>query len=70
MPVRIKAELVTGRDLAPGDLFSTAGPEYWDNALDRASVGERVFIRTNSSPDRVDDADQPIYRITIERSEP
>ena len=67
--MRVKAELVTGRDLEPGDLFSTAGPEYWDVAMDRVSVGEMVYVRTNADTDLFDDADEPIYRITIERGD-
>jgi len=65
MKVRIKAELVTGRDLRPGDLFSAAGPSYWDTALDKGSVGEAVYIRTHINADRFHDANDTIYRITI-----
>ena len=62
--MRIKAELIKGEDLRPGDLFSTVGPDYWDLAMDRLSVGERVYIRTNAStpPEQALDA---IYRITV-----
>ena len=66
MSVRIKAKLVTGRDLKPGDLFSTAGPEYWSTAADKLSVGEMVYIRTNSPGDLYKDVDEPIYLITVE----
>lgn len=68
--MRIKATKVTGADLKPGDLFSTATPEYWDNIDDNHSIGERVYIRTNEPADSADDAALPIYRITIERDEP
>lgn len=68
MGVKIKAELVTGRDLAPGDLFSVVGPEHWDHAVDGLSVGESVYIRTNSPAALYSDVDKPIYRITIERA--
>ena len=69
MKVKIKAELVTGRDLRPGDLFSAAGPSYWDTALDKGSVGEAVYIRTRIDADRFHDANDTIYRITIVREE-
>ena len=68
--MRVKAEKVTGRDLKPGDLFSTAGQDYWDIAMNQGSVGERLYVRTKIDADRFDDADEPIYRITIERDEP
>jgi len=70
VPVKIKAELVTGRDLKPGELFSTAGQAYWDTAMDKGSVGEAVYIRSNTSAALYLDANDTVYRITIERSEP
>ncbi len=69
MAIKIKAELVTGRDLAPGDLFSVAGQAYWDTAMDKGSVGECVYIRTSIAADRFRDANDTVYRITIEREE-
>lgn len=66
--IKIKADLVRGTDLKPGDLFSTAGPEYWaSKAMNNGSVGEAVYIRTNTPAEIYDDADEPIYRIIIER---
>ena len=67
MSVKIIATKVTGRDLMPGDLFSTAGQDHWDHAMNQGSVGERVYIRTCIDTDRFDDADEPIYLITVER---
>jgi len=67
--VKIKAELMTARDLQPGDLFSVAGPSYWDTAMDKGSVGEAVYIRTHTDAKRSPDPNNVIYRITIERSE-
>jgi len=61
-----RAEAVLSKELLPGDLFSTAGSEYWDTALDRASIGERAFIRTNA-PCPADQEGVPIFRITIRR---
>ena len=70
MTVKIKAELTTGHDLKPGELFSTAGQAYWDTALDKGSVGEAVYIRTRIDASRFPDANDTVYRVTIERSEP
>ena len=67
--VRVKAELCLGRDLKPGELFSTAGPDYWSNFSSKDSVGARVYVRTCTSPDAVSDADETVYRITIETVE-
>ncbi len=64
--MRIKATLVAATDLVAGDLFSVAGPEYWD-AVDRIkSVGELVYIRTNT-PAAAPDADALIYKIEVEK---
>lgn len=65
MGVKITATLVTGRDLKPGDLFSIAGPAYWDKAMDKRSVGEAVYIRTHTDASRFPDANDTVYRITI-----
>jgi len=63
---RITAVKVLGRDLKPGELFSTVGPQYWDVAMNRGSVGERVYIRTNTPAELYDDLDEVVFRITIE----
>ena len=67
MKITVKAEECKGKDLRPGELFSTVGPEYWEAAMDRLSVGERVYIRTNAQHDQ-NDGETPIYRITIMES--
>jgi hypothetical protein len=60
--MKIIAEPCLCKDLQPGDLFSTLGQEYWDCA--GGGVGEKVYIRTLvECPE--DQADDPIYRITI-----
>ena len=53
--------------LKTGDLFSMAGPEYWDTALEGRSgaVGERVYIRTAASAENAG-PDIQVYRITLE----
>lgn len=62
--MRIIATSIKGKDLKPGDLFSTAGQLYWDN-YNPQSIGERVYIRTEA-PTPSDDANAEIFRITIE----
>jgi len=64
--MKITAVQVLGRDLKPGDLFSIAGPDYWRTVPGKGSVGEQVYIRTDTPADQFVDADEPIYRITIE----
>lgn len=64
MRAKVQAEEILGKDLQPGDLFSTGGPDYWDTAMDRGSLGERVYVRTNA-PCPSDQANEPVYRITI-----
>jgi hypothetical protein len=64
--IRINATAILGRDLRPGDLFSTAGPEYWDGFPTFPSIAERVYIRTASPATQSPDADEEVYRIEIE----
>jgi len=64
----VRATPIKARDLKPGDLFSTAGPDYWDTALNDLSVGERVYIRTNA-PTPPEQADIDVYLITIDQSD-
>lgn len=70
MTMIIKVETVTGKDLQPGDLFSTVNEEWWgsvnDRDMDPAPVGEKVYIRTNA-PCPKDQADDELVRLTIER---
>jgi len=68
MKARIQVEAVLGKDLLPGDLFSSGGPGYWDTAMDKGSVGEKVYIRTNA-PCPESQENEPIFRITIELSD-
>ena len=64
----IKVEKVTGKDLQPGDLFSTVNEEWWgsvnDRDMDPAPVGEKVYIRTNA-PCPEDQKDDALVRLTI-----
>src|ERR1700758_2499699 len=69
MKMRVRATACLGRDLKPGDLFSTAGPWYWAHVDSKGSVGQRVYIRTNAPADLFADADERVYRIEIERVE-
>lgn len=66
--MKIRATPIKGRDLVPGDLFSTHGPEYWDQFGQTAAVGEKVYIRTTApTPDHA--GDQDVYRIEVIREE-
>ena len=61
--MRVKAELVEGKDLKPGELFSSAGQSYWDSR-DKRSIGEKVYIRTDTPLSPVQ---EEIYCITIDK---
>ena len=61
--MRIIATEIKGKDLKPGELFSTANQFYWDNRLQ--SIGEKVYIRTDSHLP-LDQEEEDTYRITIE----
>lgn len=63
--MRIKATACKGKDLLPGDLFSTANQYYWDTIKDRFSIGERVYIRTETPSNVTTDAEAIIYKIEI-----
>ncbi|KKN36939.1 hypothetical protein LCGC14_0768620 [marine sediment metagenome] len=62
--MNIRLEPCVKRDLRPGDLFSSVGPNYWDHR-DLNSIGERVYIRTDA-PARADDLDTEVYRVLVE----
>lgn len=57
------ATACTGKDLKPGDAFSTHGQDYWDTHRDHKAIGERVYIRTDQETPP-DQADVPIFKIT------
>lgn len=67
--MKIRAEKVTGGELRPGDLFSTAGPVYWEYAIAKwranPGVGEKVYIRT-PTPCPEGSENEEVYRITID----
>lgn len=69
MKARIQAEAILGRDLLPGDLFSTYGQSYWDQFDVHRAIGERVYIRTNAPSGSAPDSDAMVYRITITRDD-
>lgn len=68
--MRVIATKVKAKDLKQGDLFSNADQHYWDSAAGPGtkSVGEKVWIRTHV-PCRREQADDYVYRITIERGD-
>lgn len=63
--VRVLATPCVARDLAPGDLFSTVGPQYWSGFADFDGVGERVYIRTLTPVEGSPDPDLGVFRIEI-----
>lgn len=63
--MKIKANLIKCKDLKAGDLFSTAGQDWWDSPSETA-VGQKVYIRT-AVPCPVEQAEESIYLITIEK---
>lgn len=51
----------TPPELNAGDLFSTAGPAYWEH-FDEATIGQKVYVRT-VGPIPEGEEDLEIYRI-------
>ena len=66
MAMKAKATPVIARDLQPGDLFSTYGPDYWDGIDALLSIGELVYIRTNTPASNAPDPDAEVFRIEIQ----
>lgn len=76
--MKVIATKVKAEELKPGDLFSTMGQRYWNTAArgdgeasvrrGLYSVGESVYIRTDT-PCPKEQADNEVYRITIERGD-
>jgi hypothetical protein len=65
--MKIIATKIKAKDLKVGDLFSTAGQDYW-NLRSSSVVGERVYIRTET-PTSKDQEDEEIYKIEIKKEE-
>ena len=63
--MKIITKLVKGRDLEPGDLFSAEGDAYWQHR-NLESIGERVFIRTET-PLPPAEKGKDIYQIIIQK---
>ena len=63
MAIRFIATKTTCEKVKPGEAFSAAGPEYWDNH-NPGSIGERVFLKTNA-PCPEGDVGKEIYVITV-----
>ena len=66
--MKIKTTRLFGRDLKAGDLFSTAGQDYWDgvNANLKGSIGEKVYIRTKEVCP-IGQEEEIVYKLTIEK---
>lgn len=62
--MKIVATPIKSQDLKAGDLFSTAGPEYWDR--EKASIGEKVYVRTET-PCPEDQFDEAVFLLEIIR---
>lgn len=63
--MKVVATLVKAKELKPGDLFSVIGPAYWENIDAKESIGEKVWLRTNT-PTPPDQAEADVYLIKIE----
>jgi len=63
--MKIKATPIKGKDLLAGDLFSIAGPVYWNNHHEHGAVGEKVYIRTETPFSTAPDYDEIVYKIEI-----
>ena len=64
--MRMRCEKILGNELEPGDLFSTAGPDWWNHVDESGSIGEKVYIRTSAPGEQAPDGHLPIFRIHIE----
>lgn len=67
--IQIQAETVKAKELMPGDLFSTAGPEYWANVNvaeegDSLPIGEKVYVRTNT-PVSTDEEEMEVTLVSL-----
>ena len=64
--MRVVAKKTTAKDLRPGDLFSTGGPDYWAEVASRPGViGERVYVRTDQ-PCPAGEENEVVYRLVVE----
>ncbi len=63
--IRFIATPILSQDIKPGQLFSTAGPVYWEQSRDPLAIGEKVYIRTDA-PTPEAERDQTLFVITIE----
>jgi hypothetical protein len=68
--MKVKVIPMKGSDLKPGDLFSTAGPEYWNHIDLQESIGERAYIRTNTSFMKAPDFNSQVYKLETELDPP
>lgn len=64
--MKIVATPIAAKDLQPGDLFSLYPVSYWEN-YDPASIGQKVYIRTEATDYPAEDADATVTLITIEK---
>ncbi len=62
--MKFVATLTKAKALEPGDLFSTGGPEYWEQR-DPLAIGEKVYVRTDAACPE-DQREVDIYRIEVQ----
>lgn len=64
--MKFKVTELKGKELKPGDLFSTIGKLYWSekNIMQHLSIGEKVYIRTDN-PLPKDQLEEKIYKIEV-----
>lgn len=69
--MRIRAEYVLSSQLNIGDMFSVAGPEYWETDAWLEGVGASVWIHTGHPQldARGCEVHQWLYRITIHKED-
>ena len=67
--MEIKVIECKGKDLEAGDLFSPADSQYWSNYKVKKSIGEKVYIRTDTplDDDDLEDREVVLYKIIIEK---
>ena len=63
--MKILTEQMKAKDLKPGDLFSSEGASYWDNFHHQPSIGEKVYVRTDT-PCPAAQEEEVIYKLTIQ----
>jgi hypothetical protein len=64
--LKYKVTTCKGKDLKPGELFTTAGQEYWDRVSTTSSIGEKVFVRTDAPVPNEFEANADVFKLEVE----